>query len=192
MMSVRRQITQLDGVYFVTFTCADWLPLFDNNSDVVYAWFNYLKTNGHCIIGYVIMTNHLHTIIAFRNTGKPINTIVSDGKQFMAYEIVKRLEKNKQVKILAQLQNMLLVTERKQGKLHKVFETSFDWKECRTDSFIIQKLNYIHGNPCKAGLCKVPEEYKQSSAKFYITGDQDEYNVTSYTELQDVDLTVSR
>ena len=30
-----------------------------------------------------------------------------------------------------------------------------------------QKLNYIHNNPVKAGLCELPEEYKYSSAKFY-------------------------
>ena len=34
----------------------------------------------------------------------------------------------------------------------------------------IQKMNYIHYNPVKAGLCGNPEEYKYSSAKFYETG----------------------
>ncbi len=189
-MSVRKQISDPDGVYFITFTCADWLPLFTLNYNIVYTWFNYLKSNGHYIVGYVIMPNHLHAIIAFRNTGKSINTIVSNGKRFMAYEIVKYLEQKKQVTILAQLQSLLSATERKQGKLHKVFETSFDWKECRTDDFIIQKLNYIHWNPCKAGLCKLPEDYEYSSAKFYMTGEHAAYKITSYSELRDVDLTV--
>ncbi len=30
-----------------------------------------------------------------------------------------------------------------------------------------QKIDYIHDNPVKAGLCKYPEEYKYSSAKYY-------------------------
>jgi putative transposase len=30
-----------------------------------------------------------------------------------------------------------------------------------------QKLEYIHYNPRRAGLCTVPEEYYYSSAKFY-------------------------
>ena len=38
----------------------------------------------------VIMPNHLQALIAFRNTGQLINTIVRNGKRFMAYEIVKR------------------------------------------------------------------------------------------------------
>ena len=42
--------------------------------------------------------------------------------------------------------------------------------ELRTDKVYIQKLDYIHWNPVKAGLCKLPEEYKYSSALFYQTG----------------------
>jgi len=43
-------------------------------------------------------------------------------------------------------------------KLHGVFETSFDWKECLTERFIQQKLDYIHFNPCKARMVDLPEQ----------------------------------
>ncbi|MCB0741601.1 MAG: hypothetical protein KDB92_11265 [Chitinophagaceae bacterium] len=33
-----------------------------------------------------------------------------------------------------------------------------------------QKPDYIHWNPVKGGMCKLPEEYKYSSALFYETG----------------------
>ena len=33
-----------------------------------------------------------------------------------------------------------------------------------------QKLEYIHYNPVKAGLCEKPEDYYYSSARFYIDG----------------------
>ena len=42
--------------------------------------------------------------------------------------------------------------------------------ELRTDKVYHQKLNYIHWNPVKAGICKLPEEYKYSSALLYETG----------------------
>ena len=42
-----------------------------------------------------------------------------------------------------------------------------------TESMFIQKLEYIHHNPVTAGLCKVPEEYYYSSAKFYLDGTND-------------------
>ena len=34
----------------------------------------------------------------------------------------------------------------------------------------MQKLEYIDWNPVKAGIYKLPEEYKYSSANFYETG----------------------
>ena len=94
--------------------------------------------------------------------------------------------------ILNELNASLNNTERKERKLHKVFDTSFDWKECRKEKFIQQKLNYIHWNPCKAGLTELPENYVHTSAKFYITGEQGVYPVTSFMELRDIDLTNSR
>jgi REP element-mobilizing transposase RayT len=96
-MSVRREIAVYDGVYFITFTCSRWLKLFEviNGYDIVYKRFDYLKSKGHYIIGYVIMPNHVHALIAFSNTqGESINKIVGNGKRFMAYDLVKATERS--------------------------------------------------------------------------------------------------
>ena len=54
-----------------------------------------------------------------------------------------------------------------------------------------QKLDYIHENPCRGRwqLVSQPENYLHSSAQFYATGKQGRYEITSYMELEDVDLT---
>ena len=193
-MPVRKAIPEKDGVYFITFTCANWLPLFKicDAHDAVYTWFDHLKQKGHYIVGYVIMPSHVHIVIAFSNTGKSINTIVSNGKRFIAYDLINRLQQQNIHLILNELSSTLNNTEIKEGKLHNVFETSFDWKECRTEKFIQQKLDYIHMNPCKAKLVELPEQYKHSSAKYYFTGEQGIYPVTNFIELRDIDLTRSR
>ncbi|MGH2553046.1 MAG: transposase, partial [Chitinophagaceae bacterium] len=69
-MPVKRKITEPDGVYFITFTCHQWKPLIKltNSYDLIYKWFDHLKSKGHYITGYVIMPNHVHALIAFRNT----------------------------------------------------------------------------------------------------------------------------
>jgi hypothetical protein len=190
-MPVRKAIPEKDGVYFITFTCINWLPLFKlcNAYDVVYNWFNHLKRNHHYIIGYIIMPSHVHAIMAFSNTGKSINSIVSNGKRFMAYDLIEKLNQQNRRLILQELATSLNSTEIKEGKLHSVFETSFDWKECRTEKFIQQKLDYIHFNPCKAKLVELPEQYEHSSAKYYLTGEQGIYAVTNFMELRDIDLT---
>src|SRR3990170_6009330 len=114
-MPVKRKITEPDGVFFITIICHQWLPLIEmtNGYDIVYNWFDHLKGKGHYINGYVIMSNHLHVLIAFRNTGQSINTIVGNGKRFMAYEIIKRLEENGETKLLHHLN---LSVEAKDGE----------------------------------------------------------------------------
>src|SRR6266511_1662132 len=137
------------------------------------------------------MPSDLHAIIAFRNRVKSLNSIIGNGKRFLAYDLVTGLKQKQQSTILNQLNEWVNATDKSRNKEHEVFEPSFDWKECKTQKFIIQKLNYIHWNPCKSTpkLVQFPEQYQHSSAKFYITGKQGIYNVTSYMELMDVDLT---
>ncbi len=192
-MAIKQTISN-NGLYFITFTCSQWLPLFEEVDayDVVYHWFDYLKSQGHYITAYVVMPNHVHAMIAFKNTeGKSINSIVGNGKRFMAYEIVKRLERQSKYETLKHLSANVSPSDKSKGKLHEVFNPSFDWKECFTDHFIEQKLSYIHNNPCagKWNLVTDPAEYVHSSAKFYLTHIQGVYEVTSLGDLEDIDLT---
>jgi hypothetical protein len=76
------------------------------------------------------------------------------------------------------------------GKLYEIWEDSFDWKECNGDKFIVQKLDYMHNNPCagKWQLAINAIEYPHSSAKFYLTGEQGLYAVLNFRELNDLDF----
>ncbi len=190
-MSVRKKIEEPNGVFFITFTCARWLPLFDitNGYDAVYKWFDYLKEQQHHIIAYVIMPSHVHVMIAFSTTRISINTIVGNGKRFMAYELVKKLKLQGNIALLNEMASWVNKTEQLQNKRHQVFEPSFDRKECYSIHFMQQKVDYIHLNPSKARLVTLPEEYKHSSAAYYYTGKQGVYPVITYMELQDIDLT---
>jgi hypothetical protein len=192
-MPVRRKIWESNGVYFITFTCARWLPLFEltNGYEAVYQWFNYLKEQRHHIVGYIIMPSHVHALIAFSETKTCINTIIGNGKRFMAYYLVKQLQTQCKTELLEQLAGWVNKTQQLENKKHEVFEPSFDWKECVTIPFMYQKTEYMHYNPCKAGLAKMPEDYAHSSAKYYYTGVQGVYPVITYMELQDIDLTSS-
>lgn len=191
MMSVRTKIPFQSGVFFITFTCADWLPLFKDldSYDLVYKWFDVLKQAGHVIHGYVIMPNHLHVIISFKNVGKPINTVVGSGKRFMAYSIVKRLHKAEAFDVLDQMNLWVNETDKKRNKKHEVFEPSFDWKDCSSIDIAIQKLDYIHMNPCRANppIVSDPIKYLHSSANQYMGGENIIYPVTSIMHIHDFD-----
>ena len=191
-MPVKRQISARHGVYFITFTCYRWKYLLSltNAYDLIYFWFDHLKNQGHYIIGYVIMPNHIHILIAFRDTGQSINIIVGNGKRFIAYGIIKRLREQENP-LLSALAEAVKNIDKKRNKKHEVWERSFDWKECRSDQFIQQKLNYMHQNPCKGkwALAASPVEYPHSSLLYYSTGEQGIYPVFNYQQVADVNLT---
>jgi len=136
------------------------------------------------------MPNHVHVTIAFCKTKKGINTIVGDGKRFIGYEIVNRLAKKEEAELLLELQNAVNASDKKKGKLHEIWEDSFDWKECNNTMFTFQKLNYMHNNPCtgKWQLSSNPTEYVHSSALFYSSGQQGIYPILNFMELDDIEL----
>ena len=149
-MPIKRKIPYDNGHFFITFTCYNWLSLIEitNSYSLIYNWFDILKKQGHYITGYVIMPNHVHVTIAFSETKKSINTMVGDGKRFIGYEIVNRLKAQGSYDILQQLENAVNSSDKKKGKLHEVWEDSFDWKECNSSKLIMQKIDYMHNNPC--------------------------------------------
>jgi REP element-mobilizing transposase RayT len=193
-MSVRRKIYEHNGLYFITFTCARWIPLYQitDGYTLVYKWFDYLKTQGHFLIAYTIMPDHVHCLIAFKQTKKSINTIVANGKRFMAYDLVKLLQQQNQTAILQKLSSLVNDTDRSRNKKHEIFEPSFDCKECRSDKFVWQKIEYIHNNAVaeKYKLVELAEEYEHSSASQYFKNEVKQYEVLHYKDLEDIDLSI--
>ncbi len=140
--------------------------------DLVYNWFNVLKKERVEVIGFVIMPNHIHCILYFAENGFNLNKILSNGKRFMAYEIVNRLENANDTYTLNILQNALTEREKKKKQLHKVFKDSFDGKPIFSEKFLMQKLDYMHYNPVTGIWNLAPDfvSYEHSSASFYEKG----------------------
>ena len=165
---------QSHSIYFITFTCHKWRNLFSitNTYDAVYKWFEALYHKHHRVLGYVIMPNHVHALIYFPEMKKSLNSIIGNAKRFMAYEIIKRLEEQKNFELLQELFDSVKAAEKKKGQRHKVFEDSFDAKECHSNEFVYQKLEYMHKNPVSKRWQLVNDitDYLHSSAAFYQKG----------------------
>ena len=191
-MSVRNKIPYNSGIFFITFTCARWTPLFEitNGYNFVYKFFDILKSGGHFVNAYVIMPDHVHAILSFTYTEKSINRILGDGKRFITYDFIDQLKTSNSVELLERLAGFVNDTDRKKGKLHEAFEPSFEWKECYSDDFIEQKLNYIHMNPCVCNppLAKAPTDYLHSSANFYLGGNTIIYPVEHVMNMRDINF----
>jgi REP element-mobilizing transposase RayT len=183
-MSIHTRVNT-EGIYFITFTCYKWLPLFElaQGYDVVYNFFNALKNQSHAVVGYVIMPNHLHFLLHYRG-GKTLNTVIGNGKRFMAYQLVNLLEQRGEQLLLKELSAAVSDKDRSRQKKHEIWINGFDVKECRTEKYMLQKLIYIHENPVRGKwkLCKSSLDYLHSSAPFYFNGRQQLFGVKDYRD----------
>ncbi len=109
---------------------------------------------------------------------------MGNGKRFIGYEIVRRLQAQKQHSVLSLLAEEVSSVQKKRGKHHELWQGTFDVKECRTEKFILQKLIYMHENPCaeRWKLCAKPYQYEHSSAAFYDLGAKRKVGVKDYRD----------
>ena len=185
-MSVRTKHDENDCIFFCTITCYNWIHLFliTEFYNEIYKWFDLLSKKNCKIHGYVIMPNHLHFLIYIPDSDINVNTLISNGKRFMAYKILSRLKISGNLKILAELSSQITGNERKKGQLHHVFQSSFDAKPCYEEDIILSKLDYLHYNPVngKWNLVEDYTDYLHSSAKFYELNEQGVYPVVHFRE----------
>ena len=186
-MSVKRIQSETSVTYFCTFTCYNWLNLFEiaDLYDEIYKWFKLLIKNSIGINGYVIMPNHLHALLYLPAESNTLNKIIGNGKRFMAYETIVRLEKLNLFELLSLLKSEVLPNEKKNGKIHQVFQPSFDAKPCYSEWFIEQKLDYMHHNPVSGKWMLVNNytDYIHSSAGFYECGRKGIIDIMHYKDI---------
>jgi REP element-mobilizing transposase RayT len=148
-------------IYFVTFTVIDWMPIFTNKIyfDILIENLKiYSEKYNASIMGYVIMTNHIHLLIKSKDTIK----FIQNFKSFTTRELLKHIN-----------------DERKPYLVNsKVFSYQKIWQRTNmpiliySDRFFNQKLNYIHNNPVEKGYVEAPEDWIYSSARNYMRNDQ--------------------
>ncbi|MES2278185.1 MAG: transposase [Bacteroidota bacterium] len=173
-MAIRTHHEITDRTWFITFTCYDWLHLFEitQSYDLVYNWLKLIGDKYQIkTLAFVIMPNHVHLVLYLTDDKVNLNTTISNAKRFMAYDIVNRL-KERHNNILDILAAACTAKERSKGQKHKAFEPSFDAKVIFSLDFLYQKLDYIHHNPVnkKWNLCNEFTDYAHSSAGFYELG----------------------
>ena len=188
-MATHKLHTEQETFYFVTFTCYKWISLIEKTNlyDYFPFWVDKVTEKGAKLCGYVIMPNHIHLLVYFKNEKIPLNKVFSEGKRFMAYEIVKRLKNHNNPELLKVLADGVKPQERKNGKLHQVFRLSFDAKECRGENEINAVLDYIHHNPVsgKWNLADNFIDYKWSSAGFYEENRNNDVQLYDYRSIFD-------
>jgi len=161
---------------FLTATLYEWQPVLadDNHKNIIIESLQFLVNNKRIELNaFVIMNNHIHLIWQAMNEFTPSNVQASFMK-YTAQQIKRSLVK----------ENPAMLASLKVNKYDRDYQI---WKreplriELLSESMFIQKLEYIHYNPVTAGLCKVPEEYYYSSARFYLAGKDNFKMLTHYS-----------
>ncbi len=150
---------------FFTATNLEWKPLLKENKykDIVMDSLRFLVQKDRIRLnGFVIMSNHIHLIWQMLGLWDPAS-VQRDFLKFTAQKMQKDLKRNNP-------DLLSLFKVKAPDRAYQFWERNPLSIELYSDYFFNQKLNYIHQNPVRAGLCKLPEDYHYSSAAFYYTG----------------------
>ena len=147
--------------YFAQFfsaTILEWKPLLQQEKykNIIIDSLSFLVKDRRVIIyAFIIMNNHIHFMEGFTK-----EAVQRDFLKFTAQQIKDGLEKN-HPKVMS------LFEVNAKDRKYQIWERNSLSIDLFSEHVFIQKLKYIHQNPVKARLCKFPEEYSYSSAKFY-------------------------
>ena len=150
---------------FFTVTNLEWKKLLqlDKYKDIIINSFRFLVEDKRIkLYAFVIMSNHIHLIWQMQPLINPQHV----QRYFLKYT-AQKIKHDLGQHHPAVLEHFRVdATDRE----YQLWERNPLSIELRTDKVYRQKLDYIHWNPVRAGICKLPEEYKYSSALFYETG----------------------
>jgi REP element-mobilizing transposase RayT len=161
-MGFAYRITEQQGLYFVTATVHQWVDVFTRPiyTDILLDSFHFAQEQrGLQVYAWVVMTNHFHAILSC-NEGFELSNVLRDMKKFTASQIVNAIRNNSQESRRSWLQWLL---KNEAGGV-KFWAAGNHPEEIWSQKFFLQKLEYIHNNPVKAGIVARAEDYRYSSA----------------------------
>jgi putative transposase len=159
--------------HFISFAVVEWIDVFTRKEycDILLDSIQYSQnTRGLLLHSWCVMSNHVH-LIASAN-GENISEILRDFKKYTSRQIVQSIANNKR----ESRKDWMLKIFRQQGSLNVRNKELQFWRqdnhpvELYSPKFILQRVNYVHNNPVRAGIVERAEDYLYSSAKDYKSG----------------------
>ena len=158
----------------MTDTVVDWVDIFTRPiyKHIVLDSLQYCQLQkGLIIYAWVLMSNHLHTIISCKEDDN-IGDIWRDFKKYTSKKILTTLENDTTESRREWMLDRFDFRARndKRIKNYKFWQDGSDEQLIYSIEYLKQKLNYIHNNPVIAEYVNNPEEYRYSSAVDYAGG----------------------
>ncbi|SHF90846.1 REP element-mobilizing transposase RayT [Flavobacterium segetis] len=169
-MSTKYKANTTEEAYFITITTVGWVDIFTRLNQ------KYILTNAlrHCqehkgleIYAYVIMSSHLHLLCKAVN-GFILSDVIRDFKKFTSKKIIKTIIEEPESRREWLLDHFSKACEHlKREQQFKVWQDGYHAIHIYSNSFIKEKITYIHDNPVKDKWVTLPEDYYFSSARNY-------------------------
>ena len=167
-MRSRYKITLKEGIYFVTSTIVEWLPIFTSKKyfDIIIQSFHFCKDHkGLRLYAFVILDNNFHLVVFAPKLSETLSSL----KKYSAHQIIEQLQKDNKDWLLNQL--AYYKKRHKTKSTHQVWQEGFHPQLITHRDMLVQKIEYIHYNPVKRGLVDLPEHWRYSSARNYSNED---------------------
>ena len=170
-------IYMVNGIEFFTATCLKWQPLlqWEKNKEVVIDSLKFLVDDKRIwLYGFVIMPNHIHLMWC-----KQDQWLEKNVKQMFLKYTAQQIKFN----LLADDPSALdsYISTQRDRDYHFWERRSYS-ATMYNRKVASQKIDYMHYNPVKAGLCEYPEEYVHSSYRFYHLDENNWGFLTHYAE----------
>ena len=175
-MSTKYKATTTEEAYFITITTVGWVDVFTrlNQKYVILNALQHCQQNkGLEIYAYCLMSSHLHLFCKATN-GFVLSDIIRDFKKFTSKKIIQTIIEEPESRrewMLDYFSNACDHLKREQN--FKVWQDGYHAEHIYSNSFIKQKIDYIHNNPVKEKTVSLPEDYYFSSARNYAALDNE-------------------
>ena len=156
---------------FITVTCLEWHPLLanDNVKDIIINSLRFLVSENRVVVyAFVIMNNHFHLLWQITSANMCSVIFLNLPASIFFYMLKNNTE------MIDRL------TGNAKDRKRQVWERNSLSISLWSSVVLLQKLNYIHQNPVRAGLVKEACDYKYSSAGFYINQEKQWEFLTHY------------
>ena len=166
------RIRQQFAPHFVTFTVVGWVDLFSRKAcrDILINNLKYcIEHKGLLLYAYVIMTNHVHAIMAAEQDTQGLSFLIRDFKSYSSKQLSTWILSDSKESRKAWMTDIFRHFGFTSGNvdLFQIWTHDNRPMEIFQMDFFNQKLNYIHQNPVKAGFVRRPEDFLYSSASNY-------------------------
>ncbi len=175
----RYRIVKDVGVYYVTFTVVEWLPVFINEATckiVTDSLNSCIQNKSLRVNAYVIMPTHLHaTVFDQEFDSEKLKHTLDDFRKYTGRQLLDYACQHLP-KCFVEVFQKHAGPDRKR----RFWQPTQHPVGIFTHGFWKQKTDYIHDNPCRKGLVVRPEDWRFSSARFWEAG------ISSDVELSEV------